>query len=166
MTPEELEKNVKTLEDITEIQNMHRDFSFWLNSGQKECEDVIDYFAQNATMEVEGLGVKKGKKEIAQFLKELAAKGTLPAGRHMLMQPIIDVNGDKASGYWNMIYFTDVPTTPPPVRRVTDWVQGKYDCEYVREGGKWKFSSLRLTCPWPGWPERPYTPLPRPDVRP
>ena len=33
-----------------------------------------------------------------------------------------------------------------PSRR---WIQGRYDCEYVKENGKWKFSVLKMRRPWP-----------------
>lgn len=156
MTLEELERSVKTLEAVLEIENMHRDFVFWLNNrqseewlNQKELTEMIECFTDNAVTEISSHGVQKGKEEITGLLKELTDKDYLSVGRYILAQPIITVEGDTAKGCWVLYRYSEIPSTPPSATQVVDWEQGKCDCEYVREGGKWKFSNMKLISPWP-----------------
>lgn len=147
MTLEELEKSVKSLEDAVEIQNMHREYVTWLNN--KQWDLMIDCFAKNAVAEIGLYGVQRGKEEIAKLFTEVIAKGELPKGRQIVDQPVITVEGDRAKGYWVMYRFFDTPSTPAPATQVVKWEQGRYDCEYLREDGKWKFSHFKWTPIWP-----------------
>ena len=147
MTLEELEKDVKALEDIVEIENMHREYVTWLNSEQWDL--IIDFFSKTAITEMGPYGVQKGKGEIAKLFGEVLAKGKQPMGRQIVDQPVITVEGDSAKGYWVVYRFFDVASTPAPATQVVKWEQGRHDCEYVREDGKWKFSYLKWTLLWP-----------------
>jgi hypothetical protein len=69
--------------------------------------------------------------------------------------PVITVDGDHAKGHWMLYIFIADPATGV----VSRFLQGRYDCEYTRENGKWKFSKLVWTNPWPLTAES----LPRPE---
>jgi hypothetical protein len=142
MDSEKLEKRVKALKDIEEIKNLHREYIFAHN-----CEDwdvMIDCFTDTAMLEV-GWDKAMGTKEITSFFLDSVAKNLRAKGAHILIQPLITVEGDKASGYWIMEHFLNDPYGSENV----SWGQGKYYCEYIRDNGKWKFSSLKFTRPWP-----------------
>jgi ketosteroid isomerase-like protein len=56
---------------------------------------------------------------------------------HVPLNPILDVDGDEATGYWyynSMDVYTD---------RRSDFGLGRYEIEYRRVDGEWKISSLR-----------------------
>jgi len=148
MTLENLEKRVRALEDIEEIKKLHRDYIFWLDD--KEFEKMIDCFAEDATEEIGKTGIHKGKEEIAKVFREVIAQQPSAKGGHILVQPVISVEEDKAKGYWTMYRF-DIFSTP--AGQLVKWEQGRYDCEYIKENGKWKFTSLKYTFPWPEKPE-------------
>jgi hypothetical protein len=174
MTLEELEKRVRNLRDIEEIKDLFRNYILWLTN--KEWDNIIDCFAENAVAEIGTRGALSGKPEIARLFKDVMAKRDTPGGGHMLIHPVITVDGDKARGYWTMLHFfieraftvneadladmAKFDFTAPPGKELK-WLQGRYDCEYVREGGKWKISSLKWVRPWPEqdeaspWPEKP-----------
>jgi hypothetical protein len=57
---------------------------------------------------------------------------------HMVHNPIIEVNGDRATGRW----YYEAPTTDAATNRA-QWMAGRYEEEYVREDGRWKFASIR-----------------------
>ncbi|MFC1532676.1 nuclear transport factor 2 family protein [Thermodesulfobacteriota bacterium] len=155
MELEELEKNVKTLEDINEIENMHREFIFWLNN--KQWDEMSDCFAEKAVTEMDIQGGLNGEEKNAKIFIEDFARDDRSNIRQLVTQPVINVEGDRAKGYWILYSFFLIPTPPQEAQahEIVKWVQGRYDCEYVREDGNWKFSYLKCTSPWPKseWPD-------------
>lgn len=61
---------------------------------------------------------------------------------HQVMSPYIEVDGDKAKGTW---YVFGPCTAITPQGEVPFWMQGRYDNEYVRVDGEWKFSRIGFT---------------------
>jgi hypothetical protein len=58
---------------------------------------------------------------------------------HYVMNPIIDVRGDHATGKW---YFFRPYTDH---ERRACWASGRYEDDYVRLEGEWKFKVVRIT---------------------
>ena len=57
----------------------------------------------------------------------------------MVMNPIIEVDGDTAKGKW---YFLGALTAAEGNQAL--WSSLRYDEEYVRVNGEWKFKSLKV----------------------
>ena len=142
MTLEEMEKRLKTLEDIEAIKCLHNDYIFALASQQ--WDDMLACFADDAVADIWTHGARKGKKEIGGLFQGFSGN-ILPTHGHLLAQPVIKVDGDTAEGYWILYVFIDEP--------VTRYYQGKYECTYVREKDGWKFKYLKYIRPWPPVPE-------------
>ena len=141
MTFEELEKRIKHLEDIEEIKEMHREYLF--NISNLEFDRALDCFTKNIIVDIADYGIRQGKEEVAKFFKEVIYRNVLQSkDGHLTDQPVVSVEGDRAEGHW---MFYRLLNKPSPL----GWVQGRYDCEYVREDGKWKFSVLKMKRPWP-----------------
>jgi hypothetical protein len=152
----ELERNISVLENIHEIENMHREFIFWLNHrqfeewlNQKASKEIIDYFSDNVTAEIGTAEARKGKISVIQLFGELISKRELPGARYIVSQPDITVEGDNAKGSWISFRFKGNPTTPPSAIKIESWEQGRQDCKYVKEDGKWKFLNMKWAMPWP-----------------
>ena len=139
MTLDELVKRVQILEDIEEIKKLHTNYIYWLCKLQ--WDNMLDCFAEDATLELMDQGVRKGKQEISEVFLNVLAKMIKLNDGHFVGQPVISVNGDRAKGYWILYLFFSEPS----VR----WMQGRQECEYVKVGGKWKFSSVKFINPWP-----------------
>jgi hypothetical protein len=134
MRLEELEKRVKAIEDLEEIKQMHREYMSCLDN--IEFGKALDFFTEDAEVEVRNSGVMKGRKNYSKiYLVTLAQRKERHEG-HLVGQPVITVDGDTARGHWIVYMFFSVPTI--------DWVQGRHDCEYVKENGQWKFSKLKF----------------------
>jgi len=141
VTLEELEKRVRHLEDIEEIKELHREYLFCISN--LEFDKALDCFSETIMVDIADYGMRKGKDVVSKFFKEVIYNNVLQSkDGHFTGQPVISVEGDRAKGHW--MFYRFVPE-PSPVR----WVQGRYDCEYVKENGKWKFSVLKLARPWP-----------------
>jgi len=131
---EELEKRVRAIEDLEEIKKMHREYmschdNLWF-------EKALGFFTDDAEVEVRNSGVMKGRENYSKiFLGTLARRKERHDG-HLVGQPVLTIDGDTAKGHWIVYMFFSVPTI--------EWIQGRHDCEYVKENGVWKFSKLKF----------------------
>jgi hypothetical protein len=137
MSLEELEKRVRAIEDLEEIKKLHQNYINLMDNLQ--YEKVLDLFTEDGTAEVRNSGVKRGRKELAEiYLEGLAKKrGTSRYEGHMAIGPDITAAGNVAKGTWLIYMLFSKPTI--------QWVQGKNECEYRKENGKWKISKLKFT---------------------
>lgn len=130
----DLEKRIKALEDLEEIKKIHREYMSCLDNLQ--FERALDFFTEDAEVEVRNSGVLKGRKNYSKiYLGTLAQRKERYDG-HLVGQPVITVDGNTAKGHWIVYMFFSVPAI--------EWIQGRHDCEYVKENGKWKFSKLKF----------------------
>jgi hypothetical protein len=140
---EKLEKRVRELEDLEEIKMMHREYLFYISN--LEFEKALDCFTDDIVTDVANYGIQKGKEEVKKFFMEKIYKNVATSkDAHFTGQAVIELNGDKAKGHWMFYRFLGHPATQ-------NWVQGRYDCEYAKVGGQWKFSLLRMKRPWPAF---------------
>ena len=144
-TVKKLEKRIKTLEEIDAIQKFHLQYIAFYNKHQ--YEDMITCFAEDAKIDTGVFKPRQGKKEITDLcMNDLPTVNNWTTA-HIVVQPIITVDGNKAKGIWTMaLCFFDVPTPKGPAVRI---FQALHDCEYVKVNGEWKFSSVKFICPWP-----------------
>ena len=145
MTLEELEKRVAYLEDQLAIRDMHHEYLFRLNNYQ--WDDIIDSFTEDGSANIGHHGLREGKEEVAKLFRERISQ--MNVGReirdsHNAIDPVIEIDGDKAKGHWLMYIFISDPETGK-----TTITQGRHDCEYEKIDGKWYFKSVKYTRPWP-----------------
>ena len=146
MSVEELEKRLKTMEDIEEIKQLQ--YNYINNLITTNWDDLIDCFAKDGAVDLH-TGFAKGKEEITKLFKEKIALTHIGLEGLSVIHPIISVDGDKAMGSWLLDTKFSKPhkihLTPPDsgIVDAPDWMQGYYEMEYVRENGKWLISQLK-----------------------
>ena len=138
-----VEERMQILEDIESIKRLKASYCYWADAGTagdaSGMDELIDHFTDDEPWADFGpFGVHKGKEAVGAFYREVVVS-TLSYSAHMVANPIIDVEGSKAKGRW----YVDVPCTLRGAE-IPLWLQAKYDEEYVKEGGKWKWKSI--TC--------------------
>ena len=94
------------------------------------------HFTDDAWIDFSELGIHRGKDAVGKFYKEVVAQD-LSYSAHMVSNPIIEVDGDKAEGKWYVFVPCTFRATDTPV-----WLQGKYEEEYVKVEGEWKWRSM------------------------
>lgn len=136
MSLEELEKRIQAIEDLENIKKLHQHYIDLMDNLQ--YKEVLDLFTEDATVEVRNWGVKRGRKELSEIYIGILAKnrGTSRSEGHMAVEPDITVDGNTAKGTW-LIYMLSQPKI--------QWIQGRNECEYRKEDGKWKISKLKFT---------------------
>jgi hypothetical protein len=136
---EKMEKRLKVVEDIEEIKKLHIYYVDMLMACN--WSEVMDCFAENAGVDIGGGTIQaQGKEAIEKLFRGHIAKHHVGKEGDVLIHPIISVDGDRAKGSWllYMMYYH------PQTFQSMFWVQGYYNCEYIRENGKWKFSLFKF----------------------
>jgi ketosteroid isomerase-like protein len=140
MTVEEMEKRLKTLEDLEEIKKLMNEYVFLVN--EHKLDKLVGLYTDHDPVAElrEDRGIKRGKKEIAEVYASISMSMPIDVG-HILAQPVLTVDGDTAEGHWLMYGFL-------PDKKI-QWLQTRFDAKYVREDGRWKIKWLKYTRPWP-----------------
>jgi ketosteroid isomerase-like protein len=137
MSLADLERRVQALEDLEEIRKLHQRYINLMDNLQ--YEQVLDLFTEDATVEIRNFGVKRGRKEISEIYIGVLAKnrGSIRYDGHLAIEPDIEVVDNNARGTWLIYMLFSKPSI--------QWVQGRNECEYRKEDGKWKLSMLKFT---------------------
>ncbi len=145
----EIERRLQVLEDKEAIKDLHRNYVFWLNNRQWDM--MTECFTQNAVAHIYRHPLRTGKEQIRRLFTEVMSGVNEGKGRdgHFATLPVIEINGSKARGHWLLYILIADPVTGNALR----WTQGRYECEYEKTGGEWKFSKLVFINPWPRQPE-------------
>ncbi len=145
MTLEELEKRLRTLEDIEEIKQLQARYVNCLTTC--DWDTLVDCFAENGFVDLSNGA--RGREEIARFYKGEITITHIGMEGNYVVHPIISVDGDKARGSWLLYTMFSQPhkiqiwPAPTADADAPEWMQGYYEMEYIRENGKWKISLLR-----------------------
>ena len=133
MDIKELEKRITAMEDLEEIKKMHCEYM--------SCHDnlqfakALDFFTDEAEVEVRNSGVMKGRENYSKIFLGTLSRRTERHDGHLVSQPVLNIDGNKAMGHWIVYMFFSKPTI--------EWIQVRHDCEYVKENGKWKILKLK-----------------------
>lgn len=130
-----LEKRLAFLEDIEEIKALKARYCFYCDQGY-DADKIADLFTEDGVWDGRPKwSVYKGRAAIRKFFKEVPQHISFAV--HNVMNPIIEVNGNKAKGIWNLFQ----PCTYAEGNRAV-WGTAQYNEEYVKISGEWKFKRL------------------------
>ena len=108
------------------------------------CDDnynpdtLAPLFAEDAVWDGGALGKAQGRQSIRAFFA--AASGLVRFALHEASLPVIEVDGDKATGVWAL--------WQPMVLTQGDqamWLVARYDDKYVKVDGAWLIQEVRIT---------------------
>jgi hypothetical protein len=142
-TIEALEARIRTLEDLEAIRALKARYAVLadLRYGKsvEEIEPVVrelvELFTEDASWDAENVVRVKGKREIYEMF--LSPRHVFALHFFKLLDLRLD--GDRAWGSW--IFF--MPATKFDNTAV--WQAGREDEEYVKQGGKWLISDLKVS---------------------
>ena len=137
MSMEDIERRLLALEAVEEIKRLKARYCAYCDDSY-DVDNIVSLFVEDAIWESGTFGRYEGRDEIRNFF--INAPTMLPFAIHMVMNPIIEVNGDTAIGIW---YLFQACTFADGERAV--WGSARYDEEYVRVNGAWRFKHLTLT---------------------
>jgi len=132
----DLEARIRILEDCEAIKKLKSRYLYYIDD--RDWDGVLDCFVEDARVDYGPWGKYEGKKEIEKFFKEILPP-LYSLDHHVTHDPIIEIDGDKAKGRWNL----DVAAVMTEGNKAI-WVSGRYDDEFVKEKGKWKYKSIAV----------------------
>ena len=131
-----LEKRITRLEDIEAIKQLKASYC-------EICDDmhnpdrITSLFTEDAIWEGGDFGKAEGHEAIRELFRGF--QNMFSFSQHNIMNPIIEINGDRATGIWYIM-------GPWTYRESNDekWLAARYDDDYVKINGEWKYQHLRV----------------------
>ena len=131
-----LEQRVQRMEDESQIRRMLIEYGAFLDA--KDYKSYAALFAKDGVW-TGGFGSFTGPAAIEAMLTDnLGAPEpgfVNKANFHMLTNPVITIDGDRAQVESKYLFWTRSPDDKP-----TPLLAGRYVDEFVREGGQWKIA--------------------------
>jgi hypothetical protein len=134
---DDLARRIRVLEDIEAIKKLKARYCYFCDSNY-DADGIAGCFVEDGVWDGGEFGRFEGRAAIHEFFAKIAPR-MLCFAMHQVMNPLIEINGDRATGRWYIF---------EPVTFVQDaqagWLAGRYEDEYVRVGGEWKYQRLRF----------------------
>ena len=130
----DLEKTVQRLADIEDIKQLKARYA-------SACDDdynpdkLAPLFAEDAIWDGSLMGYAEGREGIRQFFG--AASSLVPFAVHQVSNPLIEIDGDTATGQWFL-------WQPMILGEQALWLSAVYEDKYVRHEGQWLIQHIKL----------------------
>lgn len=137
MSASDLEKRLTVLEDIEAIKQLKARYCAICDDDHNPAM-IASVFAEDGIWEGGDFGKAQGHQGIRKLFEGF--QRLISFSQHNLMNPIIEVNGDRAKGTWYLM-------GPFTFREKNEakWLAARYDDDYVKINGEWKYQHLRAT---------------------
>ena len=138
---ETLKARKERIEDSNAIKRLQRAYGYYMEEAL--WDEVVQLFADDATLEFARDGVYVGKARIRDYLYALGdGQQGLREGQlqeHLELMPVLTFadDGMTAKARWNTIMLLGTHGVE------ANWGEGPYENEYVKEDGVWKIGKLR-----------------------
>ena len=157
MKMSELAARVQKLEDIEAIKKLRAKYGYAVD--EKRIDDVLALFSEDAKLDFGPFDRYETPEGLKAFYGE-KVPAMLPFSMHLVHNAIIEVEGEKGTGVW----YIKIPATFGPTGEAI-WTAGKYEEEYIKVKGEWKFSFIKfivnfLTPYDAGWVKKPFIEAP------
>jgi uncharacterized protein (TIGR02246 family) len=148
-----IEERLRVLEDIEEIRKLKARYAAACDDNY-DADAIAALFTEDALWDGGSLGKADGRDAIRKFFSRAAE--FFPFAIHNVMNPIIEVEGDRATAQWYLLQ----PATMAKGNQAV-WLAAVYHDEYVRHEGRWMFKKLSvkphfLTPYEEGWARKPF----------
>jgi ketosteroid isomerase-like protein len=144
MAGDDLAARVRWLEDIEQLKQLKHRYAAHCDDDY-DADKLAPLFTADAVWDGGPMGRYEGREAIREFFE--GASSVVPFAIHHVTNPILEVDGDRASGRWYL--------WQPVVFSRGDqalWMAARYDDVYRREQGQWRFAQvdvkLRMLSPY------------------
>lgn len=131
----DLEMQLRRLIDIEDIRRLKAAYCA-VADDDHNGEALTELFVPDGIWSASISGECRGHDAMRAHFDGIRASGRIEHSSHMVMNPVIDVDGDTATGTWSFLMMY----TASDGSRVR--IVGFYRDTYVRVDGQWKFATL------------------------
>ena len=105
-----------------------------------DADRLAELFTEDAVWDGGVLGFHDGREAIRRFF--LGSSARVSFAMHMVANPVIEVDGDRATGQW---YLWQPMVYALPGGDQAHWLSARYDDRYRRCADGWKFEHVAIT---------------------
>lgn len=134
---EELSRVVCELRDLEEIKQLKAKYCHLVDA--MRWDELAELFTKDAWCDYGFFGRYEGRENVVRGFFKGAVAAASSFMVHMIHNPVVELDGDRASGQW---YLTAQTTNQPSNRAV--WVMGIYKDQFSRIDGRWRIASLEF----------------------
>lgn len=140
---ESLEARIRNLEDHKAILELKAAYCNCVDGGwgrrSNDGAAVADLFVADGIWDLSPHGPQaRGSEAIRAAVESFAS---LPFIIHNVMNPIVSIDGDAATGQWHAIFCMNTPEN----RKAYTLSFAIYDERYVRTDRGWRFAAMKIT---------------------
>ena len=136
MSESTLDERIRRLEDIEALRLLKSRYAEYCDNDY-DPDQLASLFTQDAIWDGGVLGRAEGRDAIRAFFA--VASRVLPFAIHHVTNPAIEIDGDRATGRW-LLWQPCVHASGAQAL----WIAGRYQDEYRREDGDWRFSKVTI----------------------
>lgn len=138
MGEQTLEQQVARLTAIEDIKQMKALYCHYCDNGY-DPDGIAGLFTEDGIWDGADFGRYEGREAIREFFRGISSD--IVFAGHLVLNPIITVDGDSANGKWWLI----MPcTTNMEGKKEARWLAAEYDDDYVKVDGRWLNKHLKL----------------------
>ena len=136
----DLEARVRRLEDIEAIRQLKAAYCAACDDGY-DADRLAALFTEDAVWDGgRTFGVVEGREAIRRHFR--GASRRLTIARHQVMNPIIELDGDRASGHW--LLFQPCTSASADGSETAMWLAATYSDSYARHGDGWLIARTEI----------------------
>jgi ketosteroid isomerase-like protein len=129
--------------DWVEIFQLKSKYSWYYDT--PDLEKLMDLFTEDAVLDMGPYGLHTGREHIRElFAENMSSPDNNFPTFHATTNPLIEVDGDDATGQW---FLLDTVLTDTPDRPNLGWAAVYYE-KYRRENGRWLIRHIRMKFLW------------------
>jgi hypothetical protein len=146
-----LARRIARLEAIEEIKALKAWYCAFCDDGYRP-DELADLFTRDGVIDAGPFGRHAGREAIRAYFAAISA--TIVYAAHHVTNPIIEVDGEEATGRWRLHV---AATMVRDGRTEPVWIVGDYRDTYAVEDGRWRFAEVSLSIDFiaphaTGWP--------------
>ena len=126
------------LTDVELIKQLKHRYCAYCDDGY-DADKLAPLFTEDAVWDGGPIGIHNGREAIRMFFNGSSKR--VPFALHMVMNPVIDVEGDRATGSW---YLWQPLVYALKEGEQAYWLSARYDDRYRRQADGWKFERVAL----------------------